>query len=1039
MDYYRKLIGTVLIPLHLHELRKWLAGTYKPLVDCLTPERNPAYTSTHQICEEYLDLFASIPTVVLQKGKGHAEPYAIFKALLAHPWCDEHLANIVHQYSVENRHERSYNLLAILARAPQGSRLVQKCLGRVTMGHWRRGPVASGYLIGHALKSATLADVKRMLHLCGTDPLVFSLGYVSWSRAAKNPRHDVIKYAITRESARVVRLVEWVTPLEQSLPKVGIKMRRAVTTLLATAITVGSPAHASVYEIVRQLPPVCPHHALSMTIPIVVECCGSRPKGPLGGVMAFLYLNYNTARQAQMVKNVLVDPNWVTLVLSMPMSSTDFQFRYDDMSLSVKKLCSKSECGAFSHGMRALLIDPSFAASSPADQATVVENLVVAHYRSMYRLSPECIHHLLDHPGATIEQVVEKVVRIYAFNNTMTRVRGRADTEIVMVREFAHNLGWNALKAAARLAMDSGNYETKRSEESILKLQDAFTNTLWVYTRLRRLLRGTAINCWKRRFRAISADVSMMPPNLTTCPMGGRMYQSRLVSFTSRSETDYFRPPALPPTPEFLAWYAIRGAAVAPKADGILYQGVFPKTVHPLHTVGPGTMVRAEIMHIETKHGPKNLYMIFDIHAPDTLDETIIERLTYLRKQHAGDCRPDDGFGRDELVLGRFLDTLPALCEEDLWWPKWIGKSSLNNLLRMIDAPPTTQFYKNDGWILTPLASQASHIGRHVVYPPDLKIKPPHEVTADLEFDGVVWRCEWVSGGWVKRESRPEKKRPNPPAIVNTLEAFHKHPWQPRDLLTFVRGEFTGRRPSLDRPALTFLQTQRHIQRIEISRACYGKRVLDVGSGRGRVSLDLKSPASWVGIECDPYNVAEARIRQKDRTWIWADFGTLESPIPLGRTTPELKPSSFDVILFIHSIHHGAVSAGQWTAWLENLTKLAAPGATVYIRTMDPDHLPAGTSELPNGSFVRRLAEQDSRLSGTVEVRSRLVWNGTATVTGNYHHLERLRSDLSGWGWTHVETVYEGMPDGLNELDGSDAPSWVVWATAHVWIILKKM
>lgn len=221
----------------------------------------------------------------------------------------------------------------------------------------------------------------------------------------------------------------------------------------------------------------------------------------------------------------------------------------------------------------------------------------------------------------------------------------------------------------------------------------------------------------------------------------------------------------------------------------------------------------------------------------------------------------------------------------------------------------------------------------------------------------------WDGEKWEPREARPEKRNPNPLHFVEWLKAFHAAPWRPLNLLPFLSG--------------------RHYRQQE-------------------------------------------RLNSPEHTWLWGDASTGSNPLTNAHY-PELASSSFDVILAIHSIHHGMTRDDSWAAWVANLSTMAAPGAHLVIATIDPARLPRGNTSLPDSSFVRRLAEPVNPAT----FRNSFAWAGSAIAptTESYYELSRINANLAAAGW-ELATLRRA---------NFATENWAPWSNAHVWLVYRKL
>jgi SAM-dependent methyltransferase len=1105
--YYARLVEGTLKHCRLVELRKWLRGEPGSPGEpaCRTPdELDPDHP---RVCaRNWLYLFNEVPIAPGARAARGAAPFAMFKAMLAHPWCVAHLEDLLEAelYGGEQPSVWVTSLTSILARVPQGSRLIQSCFARASpsfvIDMWRprlsRGAWHNGFrqvvdyvyfgVVEKALHSSTLDDVKRLLRLgeccaarlrADADRLDLEtfrrdkrsaaaaddfLSRVSWTNALANPRDDVFEYAVREWCTRLppnevyaqCMMAEWCR---------GVRTTRRREFLWRPTNWPGTAMDA--LETCLRVD--------ALNFPPAM--CADLDMDEYGGVGAYLVPKYATARQARDAKDLLA-PDWPAQLLKACNRSMLPSWKARSIG------CCREGCGN-SHGLRTLMADAAFAALDPAARLQVMASimgLAIHGAASDRRLGliddgdgfewgeerPHCLAHLISGPcpwdgpdPAAFVHALAVATRGSPLTTKVAQVLKHRGRWATYIKQF----GLPGVRAALALLRKSTVHWGTSAEDVWFHMYGTLVAALNRLVRLRAAFRNYYLRVWRRRSGDVCGEVKYLPPDGRTCPTGGAAYREGLLSYR-RGAGGAFRPPPVHATPELLAWYVTHPAAYSPKADGVAYEGPFPAAYPPLASTdiwppgdcAPGECwaVRAEEMVVETNCGARTLYLVYDfVPAAAPCTDTLCERMARLRRAHGLAPPSPPTHAADSDALEDFLRRIPpgdgARC---VWWPKWVGRLGPDpeESLRELSSPPKTS-YKNDGWVLSPDVEQCRLVGGGGAHPPDVKVKPPHEVTADLDVKGAIWRCAWVGGRWEPREARREKRRANPPAVVAALEAYHRRPWQPQDLARYIRGAYyrhCGASSALSSASNRFLHDQRAYQVARLAPLCAGARVLDVGAGRGRLAQlvcraapRLCQPLRWVGIDTDPVAVAEARlggaplrdsdaplrdsdaplrdgVAQERFTWLWCDAATMVHPLT-GARPPELQAASFDVILAVHSIHHAAADEETWRAWARNLTALAAPGCTLVVATVDPTRLPAAPTELPDMSFVRPVAGAPSAY------RISLAWaaSAVAPVTEHYFTPARLTEGLAACGW-ELAALRRGPPS---------AQGWEPWGGAHAW------
>jgi SAM-dependent methyltransferase len=416
------------------------------------------------------------------------------------------------------------------------------------------------------------------------------------------------------------------------------------------------------------------------------------------------------------------------------------------------------------------------------------------------------------------------------------------------------------------------------------------------------------------------------------------------------------------------------------------------------------------------------------------------------------------GLEADERALCAHVAALPA-GTADAVWVKWAWVPPANypaeTFLRLVgSAAPGAAFIS---WICSKRDLPTRFGARAPLRV--IKVKPAREMTADLLWDpeqghwvpdagsapegpppsAGIWRCGWVRGRWEPKAPRAEKRAPSPEWLVIALEAFHRNPWAPEDLVAPLREQHAAALGAALSGATTrFLARQRGAVRawLEAEGVGRARRVLDAGCGHGSQRV---SGGEWVGVDRDPSAIAEARLRAPDATWVWCDFSGLRHPLTGERAADAaLAPASFDFILCCHALTAAAASEEVWAESLASMAEAAAPGATLCVRALDPEQLFSGTLpgaalELPDGSWVRRLPPTPRSAEGAVPVRTRLAWAASAAAPRTEFHLpaRHLAAAFSQTGWRAVE------PAGSAGTTLEPSP-WELWEGATVSLTFRR-
>lgn len=381
-----------------------------------------------------------------------------------------------------------------------------------------------------------------------------------------------------------------------------------------------------------------------------------------------------------------------------------------------------------------------------------------------------------------------------------------------------------------------------------------------------------------------------------------------------------------------------------------------------------------------------NIYFVFDINIPNL---NIEERYNYIRGLHpytkeylsTTSCKQIETVDefivkleQERIILDKFinesktdlLSTSGKDINTSLWYPKAAWKTKPNSkllyeLTALLFFGKGTENYNRiinngifpiDGIIVQPLSGDT-----------ESKIKPLEHLTIDVLWNGIkwlsrekkevdinssdinpvknqIWRCYWIDNNWIPREIRWDKKLSNPQWIIDSLERFHKNPWNPNELLE-MSNPYYMIRGKISNNLISIFKKQRNLQSkfFEDLNLDRGKKWLDIGCGRGGSINNINNyiPLKYVGIDSDPLCIGEITNR-------WGGESDFFHYLLHDMNDPNLNykfnsldvfNDKFDYILCNFSIHFASISELTWNLWLDKINKRSKKGTVIMFNFLD--------------------------------------------------------------------------------------------------------
>jgi SAM-dependent methyltransferase len=416
------------------------------------------------------------------------------------------------------------------------------------------------------------------------------------------------------------------------------------------------------------------------------------------------------------------------------------------------------------------------------------------------------------------------------------------------------------------------------------------------------------------------------------------------------------------------------------KADGVTRLGVISAI--------PSVTLIGEWMEEE------NLFLVFDIY--DSQQKFTLQDLakyhSFHKSMQINKMTTSDTVGemieQEKLSLQRYLSTTKDPQKVN-WWIKAVWKCGTLDFPKIASRVADVG-YKTDGWIL----SSPSHSFNKI------KIKPIHELTADLTWDGKsnqatdrdcviydithsgstaksgIWRMVWnyEANKWSPRDFRSDKRHANTSDIVGEITYQHT---RKLNIIDTIADSIQD----LKTVEYYYQDNVWSYQPFTMQQLCYQVHdhtckkivdtfvssatelsVLDVGCGHGafqskiinafyktnkacdfdfyNMDHDIVALSQLPGDHCFP----EDLMKYKDRS-ILADFSlpwTQEEQIkftPFTRLNhwDTFHDKLFDRIVLCNSIHYGNKSPEGWNTVWENIVSKLKTGGMVFIQYFDID------------------------------------------------------------------------------------------------------
>ena len=484
-----------------------------------------------------------------------------------------------------------------------------------------------------------------------------------------------------------------------------------------------------------------------------------------------------------------------------------------------------------------------------------------------------------------------------------------------------------------------------------------------------------------------------------------------------------------------LVWLTKKQCLLREKADGI-YMDNIPFKHYPQVNLFNTNLIKSEFLEDE------NINLIFDI---DLSELDIVERYTKLRESHP--------FTKDSsklIELDSIEEFINLLDEErqrfksfknyaedndifdPLWYPKaaWLINPN-NNLLIELTKIVTNQESK---LYSTVLEESEFPIDGFIIQPTnggtEAKIKPDNQMTVDLEWNGNnwltkegkkisnvsskniklsknIWRCYWENNGWVPREIRWDKNRPNPNFIFEILQRYHLNKWYVEDIQKYKAEYYQQENSYITSDLLKYFKKQRNIQlqTFNVAECQKNKRWLDIGCGKGNSIRNINQfyPSNYVGFDNDPFCVWESKERHSKDHFNFTLYD-LSDENKSSICDIDIVEQKFDYIVCNFVIHFSAHSKDVWYKWINKITEKANKGTKLFINFMDFEKLKLITQDnlyqIDTNSYVQIL--DDEKLNNDLDQKWAGVyfdWTHKMPTTEPLINKNRLINDWFSSGW----------------------------------------
>lgn len=355
-----------------------------------------------------------------------------------------------------------------------------------------------------------------------------------------------------------------------------------------------------------------------------------------------------------------------------------------------------------------------------------------------------------------------------------------------------------------------------------------------------------------------------------------------------------------------------------------------------------------------------NLYFVFDTKSfPNNYNSNIISRMNWIRALHPYANKLKIPIITTIEEYNIYLQKDICLLEEYLrtsddkikYYPKFIAQLNFrpDDFLTLLDYQSTLP-YKTDGWII-------NCINTIKIY----KYKPKNELTIDVlyknnkwychekELDNIcmnndiltindmIYRCYWQDDRWIPRESRSDKKIPNPYDIIHMLEECHKNYWTASQLIKYTKDYYySDIKHNIDPIYVNYLKTQKEIFKDNISHivTTYDiKSIMDIGCGKGAIAK-LCSDIPITGLDVDYMNIYHVKNKYKQSRYKWC-WGDINNNFGMNSFVQFDFMQQYDLIIINNVIH----VIDNMEQFMDNINKISHLNTVLYLHFLDKDQV----------------------------------------------------------------------------------------------------
>ena len=455
------------------------------------------------------------------------------------------------------------------------------------------------------------------------------------------------------------------------------------------------------------------------------------------------------------------------------------------------------------------------------------------------------------------------------------------------------------------------------------------------------------------------------------------------------------------------------------KTDGILVKNINKNELYPPLNEHFNNII------LDGEYIPKlNLYLIFNQRSNYTENTDYLDDYYELYMQHYY-CQNninlydnvfrnmetiDNKLKQEIITILNFVKSHKDINNKKLWFPKTFWKiedmeknldiiSIMERCLKQFNLQKEDNI-KNDGLIIM------ESFNKQKIY----KYKPIEEMTADLEIDKKIWRCNWdsIKSKWIPYEIREDKLYSNPKYVIKILENYHNNPWSVDDIIEYkdrVNNKiYYQKKDSLNVYNKEYFKKYKNNINIILASIAgiNNKKILDLGCGYLNNIL-WKNNDIIDGIDIDlgileKYNSLK---NKKNKRIFFGDLSNINSKIFNNKLDNYQKENTnlnnlrkdYNLIISNMSFHNVFGLKDGFNNLLYKINNITADNCLMIITFIDKNLLFQDMEyiDLLNGSYIKKINEN--------KIKIYYSWTHKNPIIETILNQKFLEMKLNNKGW----------------------------------------